>query len=388
MAVSVELPGMFDLQAAKEQQRHKTGYEAAQIPLGRVPIYASSVGGDIYNEGLMGLAGMLGGTPDPAVAKQQKVAEIMERFPNPETSEDMMKVYHALNAAGIYDFAGQIFNMATALRNQETNLLNAQKTTATKPDYNQQARAYVSTIVSSSNWVDSLENWQELLANMEKIGYTGTDPHDTIQKKITAEVKSRDERDKLVHGDIGKLGEKWSASGMSDLQGRLESLEDLVELHTQPLIINGEQAYDKTGFALRTGDLPGVSFKNRIMKFGLNEAGDQARDFLGKLSSVVNSRLKTLSGSQVTQQEWERLQNEYQTGIATSEQLIKWIFDVRKNLEQSKRDMYATYDQEASIIFQLRQGFIPRLTDPSHIKYIPIGRYYYDINGNLRKREK
>ena len=122
MAVSVELPGMFDLQAAKEQQRHKTGYEAAQIPLGRVPIYASSVGGDIYNEGLMGLAGMLGGTPDPETAKQQKVAEIMERFPNPETSEDMMKVYHALNAAGIYDFAGQIFNMATALRNQETNL--------------------------------------------------------------------------------------------------------------------------------------------------------------------------------------------------------------------------------------------------------------------------
>ena len=58
---------MFDVQAEKEAQRHKTGYEVAQIPLGRVPIYASSVGGDIYNEGLMGLAGMLGGAPDPAV---------------------------------------------------------------------------------------------------------------------------------------------------------------------------------------------------------------------------------------------------------------------------------------------------------------------------------
>ena len=80
MAVSVELPGMFDLQAAKEQQSHKTGYEAAQIPLGRVPIYASSVGGDIYNEGLMGLAGMLGGAPDPETAKQQKVEKLWKDF--------------------------------------------------------------------------------------------------------------------------------------------------------------------------------------------------------------------------------------------------------------------------------------------------------------------
>ena len=381
------LDNVFDTSSLLADERTRIATAAAGLPKGSGTVYLAAEGGERMAQGVRSMFGI----EEPAVTKVNDLKSILQKYESGiNTAEQALSAASELRMGGYLDYAKQMQEFAVSLANAETNRINAEKetSTTTKPDYNQQARAYVSTIVSSSNWVDSLENWQELLANMEKIGYTGTDPHDTIQKKITAEIKSRDDRNKLVHGDIKLLGEKWSSSGMGDLQGRLESLEDLVELHTKPLIINGEQAYDKTGFALRTGDLPGVSFKNRAIKYAPNEAGDQARDFLGKLSGVVNSRLKTLSGSQVTQQEWERLQNEYQTGIATSEQLIKWIYNVRKNLEQSKRDMYATYDQEASIIYQLRQGYIPRLTDPSHIKYIPIGRYYYDINGNLRKREK
>jgi len=108
---------MFDVQAAKEPQRHKTAYEAAQIPLGRVPIYASSVGGDLYNEGLMGLAGMLGGTPDPATAKQQAILEIQERFPDPDTFEEFMELYNALRIGGFYEFAEQALKAANDIRN-------------------------------------------------------------------------------------------------------------------------------------------------------------------------------------------------------------------------------------------------------------------------------
>ena len=125
MAVSVELPGMFDVQAAQERQMIDDAQLAGQLPLGGGMMFASSGMGDIYNQGLMGLAEMMGGAPDPATAKQQKIAEIMERFPNPETANDFMKVYHALNDAGIYDFAGQIFNMASELSNQKTNRMNA-----------------------------------------------------------------------------------------------------------------------------------------------------------------------------------------------------------------------------------------------------------------------
>jgi len=116
---------MFDVQAAKEPQRHKTAYEAAQIPLGRVPIYASSVGGDLYNEGLMGLAGMLGGTPDPATAKQQAILEIQERFPNPDTFEEFMELYNALRMGGFYEFAEQALKAANDIR--------ASMPTSTKP---------------------------------------------------------------------------------------------------------------------------------------------------------------------------------------------------------------------------------------------------------------
>ena len=116
---------MFDVQAAKEPQRHKTAYEAAQIPLGRVPIYASSVGGDLYNEGLMGLAGMLGGTPDPATAKQQAILEIQERFPDPDTFEEFMELYNALRMGGFYEFAEQALKAANDIR--------ASMPTSTKP---------------------------------------------------------------------------------------------------------------------------------------------------------------------------------------------------------------------------------------------------------------
>jgi len=108
---------MFDVQKEKEEQRHKTAYEAAQIPLGRVPVYASSVGGDLYNEGLMGLAGMLGGTPDPATAKQQAILKIQERFPNPDTFEEFMELANALRMGGFYSFAEQAITAANNLRN-------------------------------------------------------------------------------------------------------------------------------------------------------------------------------------------------------------------------------------------------------------------------------
>ena len=107
---------MFDVQAANEQQRHKTGYEVSQIPVGRVPIYASSVGGDIYNEGLMGLAGMMGGTPDPTVAKQQAIAEIQARFPDPDTFEEFMELSNALRMGGFYEFAELALDAANDLR--------------------------------------------------------------------------------------------------------------------------------------------------------------------------------------------------------------------------------------------------------------------------------
>ena len=107
---------MFDVQKEKEEQRHKTAYEAAQVPRGRMPIYASFVGGDLYNEGLMGLAGMLGGTPDPATAKQQAILEIQERFPNPDTFEEFMELANAFSMAGFYSFAEAAIKAANDTR--------------------------------------------------------------------------------------------------------------------------------------------------------------------------------------------------------------------------------------------------------------------------------
>jgi len=72
--------------------------------------------GDIYNQGLMGLAGLLGGAPDPRIAKQQALEEVMQKFPNPETPEDLMEIANALQAARLYNESAQAIKMATEMR--------------------------------------------------------------------------------------------------------------------------------------------------------------------------------------------------------------------------------------------------------------------------------
>ena len=71
-------------------------YKAGQLPLGGGMMFASSGMGDLYNQGLMGLAGMMGGEPDPRIAKQQAILEIQQRFPEPDTFEEFMELANAL----------------------------------------------------------------------------------------------------------------------------------------------------------------------------------------------------------------------------------------------------------------------------------------------------
>jgi hypothetical protein len=64
----------------------------------------------------MGLAGMMGGTPSPEVGKQQAIAEIQERFPDPDTFEEFMELANAFSMGGFYSFAEAAIKAANDTR--------------------------------------------------------------------------------------------------------------------------------------------------------------------------------------------------------------------------------------------------------------------------------
>ena len=111
------MANMYDTQAAMDRQIVDDAYKAGQLGLGGGMMFASSGMGDLYNQGLMGLAGMMGGEPDPRIAKQQAILEIQQRFPEPDTFEEFMDLYNALRMGGFYEFAEQALKAANDLRN-------------------------------------------------------------------------------------------------------------------------------------------------------------------------------------------------------------------------------------------------------------------------------
>ena len=385
MAVSVELPGMFDLQAAKEQQSHKTGYEAAQIPLGRVPIYASSVGGDIYNEGLMGLAGMLGGAPDPETAKQQKVAEIMERFPSPETSEDMMKVYHALNAAGIYDFAGQIFNMATALRNQETNLLNAQKaSSSTDPSIAAQrlleidAAKWLTNDSNDPKYEHNLENWKRQLLELRKKGYFDTDTYKQLQKNIDDEEKITLEKEKSIDSDVMKMGDRWvKNANIPQTEAALVRLENILAKYPGKTDIPGIDLFEKW----ITASLLGNVFNMPM--------GVEAAEVVSALAAVSNALLKERSGAAVTPHEFERFQEEIRGGAFASDSAVRtFVRELRIALDSEKAQISGAFRKEVRHRYWFQSGYYPTYDTPEDVPAnLPSGSYYFSPDGKLRRKK-
>lgn len=112
----MSIPSMFDTQYAMDRQMQNDAMNAGQLPLGGGMMYASSLSGDIYNQGLMGLAGLMGGAPSPEMAKQQALEEVFQQFGNPQTPDDAIAIADALQAKGLYGEAMQFMNFANEMR--------------------------------------------------------------------------------------------------------------------------------------------------------------------------------------------------------------------------------------------------------------------------------
>jgi len=109
---------MFDTRQAISRQMQDDAMKAGanlSDPIGAGMMYASSLSGDMYGQGLMGIASMFGGG-DPRVQQQQALDEIMKRFPNPQTPEDFVEISNALTGAGLHSYASKAMDLANTTR--------------------------------------------------------------------------------------------------------------------------------------------------------------------------------------------------------------------------------------------------------------------------------
>ena len=167
----MNIPGMFDTQYAIDRQMQEDAMAAGQLPLGGGMMYATSLSGDITNQGLMGLAGLMGGKPDPLMAKQQALEEVFEQFGNPQTSEDAIAIANALQQKGLYNEAMKFRDYANELKEQDIKsyeaktkrmtAVNKSKEAPTRDevDYIKKVNGKDVVYTKTVQWNSSTENW-------------------------------------------------------------------------------------------------------------------------------------------------------------------------------------------------------------------------------------
>jgi hypothetical protein len=114
----INIPSMFDTRHLMDRQSIEDAQTMAASgdPSRNLMTYNTMRSGDIYNQGLMGLAGLLGGAPDPRIAKQQALEEVFKQFGNPQTPEDAVAIADALQAKGLYNEAMKFMNFANEMK--------------------------------------------------------------------------------------------------------------------------------------------------------------------------------------------------------------------------------------------------------------------------------
>ena len=114
----INIPGLFDTQINMKRQSIEDARAMAAIgdPARNLMTYNTMRSGDIYNQGLMGLAQLMGGSPSPEMSKQQALEEVFQQFGNPETPEDAMAISDALRQRKLYNEAMKFADFANEMR--------------------------------------------------------------------------------------------------------------------------------------------------------------------------------------------------------------------------------------------------------------------------------
>ena len=382
------LDNVFDTSSLLADERARIATEAAGIPAGRGTVYLAAQGGERMAQGARSMFGI----EEPAVTKINDLKSILQKYESGiNTAEQALSAASELRMGGYLDYAAKMETFAVSLANAETNRINAEKTTATKPDYNLQARNYYALQTNKDTWTGSLDQQRELLQEMGGMGFLGTTPYNALAKNIEEEDDKIVAKEASIESGALDISKRYAGRDIVNIEAALSNVENLIA------------KYDAQAPGGK-GDLPGVNSLEKWMallksaphKLG-GKAGKEAEEFIQAIAAVENMLLKKRSGAAVTESEYVRFLKELKGGFyATDDGMRNFINQLRAAVEWDKDNIMAGYSIESQNRYLKRAGVHPTLAackveNSKECKAawdkLPPGSIYF-IPGDDKRRQK
>ena len=382
------LDNVFDTSSLLADERARIATEAAGIPAGRGTVYLAAQGGERMAQGARSMFGI----EEPAVTKVNDLKSILQKYESGiNTAEQALSAASELRMGGYLDYAAKMETFAVSLANAETNRINAEKTTATKPDYNLQARNYYALQTGKVGWTGSLDQQRALLEEMGGMGFLGTTPYNALAKNIEEEDDKIVAKEASIESGALDISKRYAGRDIVNIEAALSNVENLIAKY-DALAPDGK------------GDIPGVNSLEKWMallksaphKLG-GKAGKEAEEFIQAIAAVENMLLKKRSGAAVTESEYVRFLKELKGGFyATDDGMRNFINQLRAAVEWDKDNIMAGYSIESQNRYLKRAGVHPTLAackveNSKECKAawdkLPPGSIYF-IPGDDKRRQK
>ena len=382
------LDNVFDTSSLLADERTRIATAAAGLPKGSGTVYLAAEGGERMAQGVRSMFGI----EEPAVTKVKDFQSILQKYESGiNTAEQALSAASELRMGGYLDYAKQMEEFAVNLANAETNRINAEKTTATKPDYNLQARNYYALQTGKVGWTGSLDQQRALLEEMGGMGFLGTTPYNALAKNIEEEDDKIVAKEASIESGALDISKRYAGRDIVNIEAALSNVENLIAKY-DALAPDGK------------GDIPGVNSLEKWMallksaphKLG-GKAGKEAEEFIQAIAAVENMLLKKRSGAAVTESEYVRFLKELKGGFyATDDGMRNFINQLRAAVEWDKDNIMAGYSIESQNRYLKRAGIHPTLAackveNSKECKAawdkLPPGSIYF-IPGDDKRRQK
>lgn len=368
------LDNAFDTSQILADRRRALATAAAELPVGRGAVALAASGRERINQGVRGMMGI----EDPAVANANKLQGILQKHTNIQTSADAMAAANDLLNAGFSEYAQQMITNATAMRNSEANILNATKVTGSTTDPNIAKKRQ--TEISASEWLgeqsmvegyeDNLETKKQQLLDMKKKGWVSTEAYKNLQKDIDDEEDVLAANEKSINDDVKVMGKQWVDIGIPESEKSIVRMEQLIAKYTN---------------ADGSVTLPGINWLEKKKA----TFGSQAdKEVVQAMAAIQNALLKARSGAAVTAPEYDRFLNEVQGGFANDEAAVRFIQNIRLQLEAEKAAIAGSFRPEVRNKYWQQSGWYKTYDSPEDVADLPIGTFYFSPDGTLRQKGK
>jgi len=211
-------------------------------------------------------------------------------------------------------------------------------------------------------------------------GLAGTEVFANVMRSVDNDSANAIKQENLIVKSMERLSQNFVKSGVGEMDIILKPVEQSINANMKQVERNGEVVW--------VGDLPGYGLVKKIVKYLPGEAGYEAREFAGRAATLINSVLKQRSGAAVTEPEWQRLEQEFASGITTAAGFASWVQRVRNYTDRVQINIFGGYQPIVVNRYNANLGIFTTLTDESQINTIPPGGYFKDTEGKIRQRKK